>query len=259
MFRPPVRRCLPGACEPPGESTRADAEPDPSSSTKSKKASSGAASERRGVSDMDAGTGTGKNKGKGRGRSLGLGLGQAGRGGAESGWEEGEPTDFVYTGFFPHEVCFFCFCFASDIVSRLRGVDVSHADSLVCRTRIFFLFYERISYALLLKLSRNCRGVGERGGGQGVVALLAKSCLFSLPFFFSLHQSFSVRWTIDATGNSCFMRPPVQSPASDPSRAKQFDHKTVESGALSVVVCWLGCLLLECVWQLTLQCFTRSL
>lgn len=43
---------------------------------------------------------------KGRGRALGVGLGQAGRGGADSGWEEGEPTDFVYTGLFPHEVSY---------------------------------------------------------------------------------------------------------------------------------------------------------
>lgn len=42
--------------------------------------------------------------GAGRSRALGLGLGESGLGDGDSGWEEAEPTDFVYTGLFPHEV-----------------------------------------------------------------------------------------------------------------------------------------------------------
>lgn len=35
---------------------------------------------------------------------MGVGLGEAGlEGGSGDGWEEGEPTDFVYTGLFPGE------------------------------------------------------------------------------------------------------------------------------------------------------------
>lgn len=47
-------------------------------------------------------------RGVGRSRGLGVGLGVAGigeGGGEDEGeWEEAEPTDFVYTGLFPHEM-----------------------------------------------------------------------------------------------------------------------------------------------------------
>lgn len=97
MFRPPVRRCLPSLTHPSGVGENAEV----SSSSKTNK------EEQSEVSGETQGTGAGEqrqneDKGKGRGRSLGVGLGQAGR--TESGWEEGEPTDFVYTGLFPHEV-----------------------------------------------------------------------------------------------------------------------------------------------------------
>ncbi|CAN0089527.1 unnamed protein product [Ascophyllum nodosum] len=39
-----------------------------------------------------------------RSRALGLGVGEAGMDDGDSEWEEAEPTDFVFTGLFPHEV-----------------------------------------------------------------------------------------------------------------------------------------------------------
>lgn len=60
-----------------------------------------------GGDDVSSSPASGKKSppsGAGRSRALGLGLGESGLGGGDSGWEEAEPTNFVYTGLFPHEV-----------------------------------------------------------------------------------------------------------------------------------------------------------
>lgn len=104
MFRPPVRRCLPTSRKSSDSAEKAETDG---------KSAAGAATSERPASSAEKSSETARGKVKkngkiGRGRSMGVGLGQGGRGGEATGWEEGEPTDFVYTGLFPHEVCSVC-------------------------------------------------------------------------------------------------------------------------------------------------------
>lgn len=95
LFRPPLRRCLPTPEETPRSAAAAasteggnGSQPPPTPTTAA----------------ADGGGPARANKTRGRGRALGLGLGDAGlEGRPGDGWEEGEPTDFVYTGLFPGE------------------------------------------------------------------------------------------------------------------------------------------------------------
>ncbi|CAM9239474.1 unnamed protein product, partial [Ectocarpus sp. 6 AP-2014] len=102
LFRPPLRRRrLPPAAgnpTPPSEDTR-------------RRKRGGTSGDSPPAAALPPGT-SAQASGKRRGRALGVGLGEGGMsvddgdgggGGEGSEWEEGEPTDFVYTGLFPGE------------------------------------------------------------------------------------------------------------------------------------------------------------
>ncbi|CAN0151300.1 unnamed protein product, partial [Ectocarpus sp. 13 AM-2016] len=99
LFRPPLRRRLPPAAgnpTTPSEDTR-----------RGKRDGTGGDSPSAAAVPPDTAA---QASGKRRGRALGVGLGEGGMSAGDGGgdgegseWEEGEPTDFVYTGLFPGE------------------------------------------------------------------------------------------------------------------------------------------------------------